>query len=252
MRLTGAAHTDQGRVRRENQDAYGLSADLGLYLVADGMGGHAGGKRASEEATRVVTAAIAASVGREQGADRLRAAIERANARIWELGEADPALHGMGTTIVAVLVEGAVAHVAHVGDSRVYRIRGGAMVALTRDHSYVAELADMGVDLADASVRARYSSMLTRAVGVAPSVEVDVASEPLQPGDTLLLCSDGVYRMVPADVLVELVTTSGADLAAACAAIIARANANGGTDNSTVLLLRVDGPAAPRPEPPTS
>jgi serine/threonine protein phosphatase PrpC len=239
VKLIGAAHTDRGRVRRENQDSYGFDAGIGLYLVADGMGGRAGGKRASEEAARVVAEAVAASAASgTDGAGRLTHAIERANAHVWELSQSDPLLHGMGTTIAALLVEGETAHVAHVGDSRVYRLRGEAIAPLTRDHSYLVELAGQGADVADPRVRARFGSLLTRAVGVEPTVEVDALSEPILAGDVFLLCSDGVYRMVAPGELAAIVAAKGDDLAAACAAIVARANDAGGSDNSTVILLR--------------
>src|SRR5262245_5162925 len=120
MKIRGAARTDPGRVRRENQDNFGLATDLGLGFVADGMGGHAGGKRASEEAARVITAALSASATSGlDGGVRLRSAIEEANRRVWALPQSEPALHGLGTTVAAMLVDSTVGHVAHVGDSRV-------------------------------------------------------------------------------------------------------------------------------------
>src|SRR6185295_11422881 len=120
MRIRGAARTDPGRVRRENQDNFGLATNLGLGFVADGMGGHAGGKRASEEAARVITEAVAAGAASgHDGGTRLRLAIEEANRHVWALPQSEPALHGLGTTVAALLIEGGTGHVAHVGDSRV-------------------------------------------------------------------------------------------------------------------------------------
>ena len=248
MKIRGAARTDPGRVRRENQDSFGLAPDLGLGFVADGMGGHAGGRRASEEAARVITESLAA--GAPGGTDaglRLRSAIEEANRRVWALPQSEPALHGLGTTVAALLVDGDVGHVAHVGDSRVYHLRDGTIEALTHDHSYLNDLAARGVELKDPAMRARYESVLTRAIGVAPTVEVDVASRPVGSGDTFLICSDGVYRVLSPEDLVGIVAAAGEDLDAACATIIQRTNDGGGPDNCTVVLLRVepDGASAP-------
>jgi len=251
MKVRGAARTDPGRVRRENQDSFGLAPDIGLGFVADGMGGHAGGKRASEEAARVIMESVAA--GAASGTDaalRLRFAIEEANRRIWILPQTEPALHGLGTTIVAVLIEGDVAHIAHVGDSRLYRIRAGVIEPLTRDHSYLNELADRGVDLVDAAMRARYESVLTRALGVAPTVDTEITSQVIEAGDLFVLCSDGVYRVVTSEELVRIVADAGDDLDAACETVIARANEGGGPDNCTIVALRIEADGAgERPQP---
>ncbi|MCC6849466.1 MAG: serine/threonine-protein phosphatase [Deltaproteobacteria bacterium] len=228
-------------MRRENQDNFGLATDLGLGFVADGMGGHAGGRRASEEAARVITESLAAGApGGTDGGLRLRRAIEEANRRVWTLPEREPALHGLGTTVAAMLVEGDVGHIAHVGDSRVYGIRNGVIEALTRDHSYLNDLADRGVELTDPALRARYESVLTRAVGVAPTVDVEVTSRPVAPGDTFLLCSDGVYRVLSPEQIATIVKQGREDLDAICATVIARANDGGGPDNCTVVVLRID------------
>jgi protein phosphatase len=239
MKIRGAARTDPGRVRRENQDSFGLAIGIGLGFVADGMGGHAGGKRASEEAARVITESVAA--GAASGTDaalRLKLAIEEANRRIWTLPQSEPALHGMGTTVAALLIDGDVGHVAHVGDSRVYCIRNGSIEALTRDHSYLNELAARGVELTDVTMRARYESVLTRAIGVAPTVDVELASHAVNLGDTFLICSDGVYRVLAPETLAAIVAGGGEDLQAACDAVIAQANDGGGPDNCTVVLVR--------------
>lgn len=248
MKIRGAARTDPGRVRRENQDNFGLAADLGLGFVADGMGGHAGGKRASEEAARVITESLAAgAAGSSDGGLRLRLAIEEANRRVWALPQSEPALHGLGTTVAAILIEGGVGHIAHVGDSRVYCIRDGTIEVLTHDHSYLNDLAARGVELTDPAVRARYESVLTRAIGVAPTVEVDVASRPVAAGDTYLLCSDGVYRVLSPAELAAIVAEGGDDLDAICATIIARTNDGGGPDNCTIVVLRLDADGAGAP-----
>ncbi|MCC6763875.1 MAG: serine/threonine-protein phosphatase [Deltaproteobacteria bacterium] len=248
MKIRGAARTDPGRVRRENQDNFGLATDLGLGFVADGMGGHAGGRRASEEAARVITESLAAGApGGMDGGVRLRRAIEEANRRVWTVPQFEPALHGLGTTVAAVLIEGDVGHIAHVGDSRVYGIRDGTIEALTRDHSYLNDLAARGVELTDPALRARYESVLTRAIGVAPTVDVEVAARPVAPGDTFLLCSDGVYRVLSSEQLAIIVEEGGEDLDRICATIITRANDGGGPDNSTVVVLRIDADDAGAP-----
>ncbi len=240
MKLSGAVHTDRGLVRRENQDSYAFIAKVGLYLVADGMGGRAGGKRASTEAARSVTKAISASpASGADGAERLRRAIDLANGHVWDLAQTDPALKGMGTTIAALLTEGDTLHIAHVGDSRVYRIRNGAVMLMTRDHSYLAELADRGVEIDDAQ-RRTYASTLTRALGVGPNVQIDVTSEPILLGDTYIICLDGVYRLVEPSEMQAAIVANGDALARACVAIVERANAGGGHDNSTIIVLRAE------------
>jgi serine/threonine protein phosphatase PrpC len=245
VRVTAAVQTDRGQVRGENQDSYGFSSALGLYVVADGMGGRAAGKRASEEATAAVTETIRASTTDAQltGDDRLREGIGLANRRLWELSQSDPHLYGMGTTIAALLLDGDVAHIAHVGDSRVYRIRDGTIRALTRDHSVAAELEDRGIELQGAAPRGQLG--LTRAVGVAPTVEVALTSERVQPDDFFVLCSDGIYRMVTTAEMQEIVLDARDDPARACAAIVARANAAGGSDNSTIIVIRALPTTAP-------
>jgi protein phosphatase len=202
------------------------------------MGGRAAGKRASEEATEAVTETIRASAadGQLTGDHRLREGIGRANQRLWELSQSDPHLYGMGTTIAAVLLDGELAHIAHVGDSRVYRIRDGAIRALTRDHSVAAELADRGIEIEETGRRGQLG--LTRAVGIAPTVEVTLTSEHVQPDDFFVLCSDGIYRMVTTAEIQELVLDGRDDPSRACAAIVARANAAGGSDNSTIIVIR--------------
>jgi protein phosphatase len=241
MKIRGAARTDPGRVRRENQDNFGLATNLGLGFVADGMGGHAGGKRASEEAARVITEAVAASAASGgEGGTRLRLAIEEANRKVWALPQSEPALHGLGTTVAALLIEGTTGHVAHVGDSRVYCIRNGTIDALTHDHSYLNDLAARGVELTDPAMRSRYESVLTRAIGVAPTVDVEVVTHPLAAGDTYLLCSDGVYRVLSPEDLKTIVADGGTDLDRICETIITRTNDGGGPDNCTIVLLRVD------------
>jgi protein phosphatase len=240
VRVIGAVHTDRGVVRRDNQDSYGFCAATGLYLVADGMGGRAAGKYASGEAASVVLEKIEASRGEAtSGAERLRRAIESANAHVWWLSQSDQTLSGMGTTIAAVLIEDDVVSIANVGDSRVCRIRDGVLAVLTHDHSYLNELTERGIELPDPDTRRRYANMLTRAVGIGPAVEVDVTSEPLAAGDVYLICSDGVHRPVNADELCAVVAAGGEDLEGVCRTIVDRANAAGGPDNSTIIVLRV-------------
>jgi PPM family protein phosphatase len=247
MKVRGAARTHTGLVRSENQDGFGLVTNMGLGFVADGMGGHAGGKRASKEAARVIMQLVAdgATCGVEASL-RLLLAIEEANRHLWAIPRTEPALHGLGTTIAALLVDGPVGYIAHVGDSRVYCIRNGAITVLTRDHSRMNDLTTRGVEITDPTLRARYENTLSRAVGVGPTVDVEVTSRALQVGDTFLLCSDGVHRVLSADQLAEIVAAGGEDLNAICAAVITRTNEGGGTDNCTVVLMRIDDDAGVR------
>jgi protein phosphatase len=245
MKVRGAARTDKGPVRRDNQDGFGLATEMGLGLVADGMGGHAGGKRASEEAARMIMKFVVD--GAKCGTDaslRLLLAIQETNRHLWAIPRTEPALHGLGTTIVAMLVDGDIGHIAHVGDSRAYRIRNGAIEVLTRDHSRLNDLAARGIEVTDPTLRARYENSLSRAVGVGPTVDVDITNRGLRAGDTFLLCSDGVHRVLSGDQLAAIVVEGGEDLDAICATVITRTQEGGATDNCTVVLMRIDGEEA--------
>jgi protein phosphatase len=240
MILRTAAHTDVGLRRRGNEDRYALDPQLGLCLVADGMGGHSAGQVASTLAADAVVASLRESKGADATvAEKLRAAIEDANHAIYTASRQKNEYMGMGTTVVALLVEGERAAIAHVGDSRAYRVRGGRIRQLTDDHSIVGELLRRHEITADDAREHPHRHVLTRALGVRGHVQPDLAELTLSPGDQFVLCSDGLTNHVEDHEIAKL-TSEASDLEAGCAALIELANRRGGEDNITVVLARCD------------
>jgi PPM family protein phosphatase len=240
MILRTAAHTDVGLRRRGNEDRYALDPQLGLCLVADGMGGHSAGQVASTLAAEAVVRALRESKGSDAtAAEKLRAAIEEANHAIYTASREKNEYTGMGTTVVALLVEGVRAAIAHVGDSRAYRVRGGRIRQLTDDHSIVGELLRRQEITADDAREHPHRHVLTRALGVRGHVQPDLAELTLSPGDQFVLCSDGLTNHVEDTEIAKLVSEA-ADLEAGCASLIGLANRRGGEDNITVVLARCD------------
>jgi protein phosphatase len=250
-RLEGAVRSDVGRVRAENQDAYGFFPDLGLFLVADGLGGHQAGRVASAMAVETVREAVAATDDDDLtpvtdarglvslGARRLITALEAANERVREAAR-DPARHGMGSTVAALLFDrcyGVVA-VGHVGDTRVFRIRQGAIAQLTEDHTVVQQWVREGRIAPEEAVTSPHRHMITQAVGTQEAVQPGLHLERPEPGDVYLLTSDGVHDPVRPDEIGAVIDEARGDLELACLRLIELANERGGRDNSTALLVR--------------
>ncbi len=229
------ALTDTGRQRRGNEDSYFEAPPL--FAVADGMGGAQAGEVASHLAVECLGQGLGDGASTEE---RLARVAHAANARIYELSRRDRERAGMGTTLTAVRVDDDDLAVAHVGDSRLYRVRHGELERLTRDHTLVQALIDQGkLDEASAAVHPQ-RSVITRALGPEPAVEVDTQSVRLRDGDMFLLCSDGLTGMVDEETLGRIVTGSEG-LREAGERLIDAANAAGGRDNITVVLFRVEG-----------
>lgn len=251
MRLTCAALTDPGRRRENNEDSYCVRDDLGLFLVADGMGGHVAGEVASrlavEEVERLIAATAPAGSKSEdatvRGAggnpgDRLAAAFAQANRKLAERIAGDGSLHGMATTAVAMLADGQAVALAHVGDSRAYRYRSQRLARLTRDHSWVEEQIRAGVLTPDAARRHPWRHVVTRAIAGLEDIDVEVADLVLEPGDRVLLCSDGLTAVV-SDAGIAATLRAAGPPAELCSDLVRRANAAGGPDNVTVVLVDV-------------
>jgi protein phosphatase len=252
MQIPWAASSDTGLRREVNEDSYCARPELGLFVVADGMGGHAGGEVASGLAVQEIQNIIQSTTGlgpqdtwpmpfdRKLGRDgnRLRAGFDVANRRIAQHMKETENLRGMATTAVALLVADGRAALAHVGDSRAYRHRGDKLERLTGDHSWVEEQMRAGM-LTEAAAREHpWRNIVTRALSGAADLDVEVAELEFAEGDRLLLCSDGLSAVVVDDEIGEViggVLTS--DLQAACDELVRRANAAGGPDNVTTLLL---------------
>jgi PPM family protein phosphatase len=240
-----AFRTDTGRQRSENEDSLFVRAPI--FVVADGMGGAQAGEVASKTAADAFDRDLP-----ESSPERfLRATIEEANRRIHELAKADPSRAGMGTTITAAIVDAGKEEVAlgHVGDSRAYRLRRGRLEQLTRDHSLVEEMRRKG-QITDAQAEDHpQRSIITRALGPEPEVEVDLQTVPASPGDVFLLCSDGLTTMLSEE-RIAAVLSATATMREAVRTLVDEANAAGGRDNITALTFRLADAAAPLGEAP--
>ncbi|MFP8880984.1 MAG: Stp1/IreP family PP2C-type Ser/Thr phosphatase [Myxococcota bacterium] len=239
IRTSTASQSHVGQVRAVNQDVCGeFSDDLGrrLLVVADGMGGHAGGETASQLALETIGEVF--GVGFDDPIEMLRKALKGANAKIHQAGNADPELHNMGTTAVALLLGvGETISVAHVGDSRAYRMRAGQLEQITEDHSWVEEEVRQNRLAAEDAESHRMKNVLLRSLGVAPEVDVSVMRQPLRPGDRFMLCSDGLWGEVRPTEISEILARS--DARTAVRDLIDLANRNGGSDNVTVAVAIV-------------
>jgi protein phosphatase len=253
MKILYEAITDVGRKRKGNEDSLYVNPEQNLFVVADGMGGHAAGEVASRVAVDSINEFVCLTGGDEEitwpfGLDetisydgnRLKTAIRYANRKVLEATKERADYEGMATTVVAVLVDGKEANLAHVGDSRVYLIRDEEISQLTSDHSWVNEQVHSGVISADQARSHPLRNVVTRALGGKPDLQVDMTVHKLKHGDHLLLCSDGLTTMLKDDDIVRLVQDAGGDVKKAARDLVDGANAKGGEDNITVLLLRFE------------
>jgi protein phosphatase len=250
--------TDTGRVREHNEDAIGSDPDIGLMVLADGMGGYNAGEVASGIAVQIVSELAAEGANRENrdeidphsGLMRqsivLRDAVYRANKIIFQTAQSQTHCEGMGTTIVAAMFCDNKISIAHVGDSRAYRLRSGAFEQVTLDHSLLQELVDRGFYSAEEAQRSTNRNYVTRALGVEPSVEVEVHEYEVLPDDVYLLCSDGLPDMVEDEDIHLTISTFNASLDVVGKQLIELANDHGGRDNVSVMLAQVNQPFAAR------
>ena len=249
VRIRYAARTDVGRKRTHNEDYFALIEEERLFLVADGMGGHASGDVASKLSTEVIgefyrrsrdpdaTWPYRYDPARSYAENRILASICLANERIHEASMRNRHQRGMGTTIVAFHLNGSKAFIAHVGDSRCYRIRNGAIESLTRDHSLLEDWKDARPDITEQEIREfPHKNVITRALGMRESVDIDLTSVRIEDGDRFILCSDGLSGMLTDDEIHEIVSGQD-DPEAAVADLIDRSNAAGGDDNITAMLI---------------
>ena len=240
MEWSVATRSHPGRKRAVNEDFFAVDEKLGLFVVADGLGGHVAGRRASELGVGVFVETVASAAPEETAPlGLLREAFKRANHAIRSLAEREPALRGMGTTLAALWLRGDEALLAHAGDSRLYMYRSGALHALTFDHSLVGERVARG-ELTLEQARIHPSRhVITRAVGVVDVVAPDVASLRPRPGDVFVICSDGISaQLTDAEIRDCLLERRGA-LAQAASDLVDLANARGGEDNATVVLVAI-------------
>jgi protein phosphatase len=245
----GHGASDVGLKREENEDAFLVDDDLGLFVVADGMGGHAGGGTASRLAVETIqrylrdvreeepAAFDAAPLETSAMGPRLREAVETACRIIFRTAQADPSLTGMGTTVTAALVRGHAVFLAHVGDSRCYLVRDGRILQVSEDHSLVNEQVKAGAITADEARTSRFRNIITRSVGYEEDVAVDLFGLDARSGDHLVLCCDGLTNLVEDAEILELV--GAVPLVHVPDRLIALANERGGDDNITVVVVRI-------------
>jgi protein phosphatase len=234
--LEAYALTDPGRVRTNNQDFFRIVPELGLYLLADGMGGARGGERASRLAVECVAEAVARAPHRDAAA--LHSAVEEANQKVLNEAARDPRLEGMGTTLVAVLeTRPNDLAIASVGDSRAYLLHNGVLRSVTEDQTWVQEVGKP-LGLNEQSLKTHpMRHVLTMAVGVGTPVRIRYYAVELKPGDLMMLSSDGLHGVIGEERIREILSRTGA-LEARCRSLIEAANENGSPDNITVVLIR--------------
>jgi len=250
LQLFADGKTDKGLVRSNNEDNFYLDVQAGILVVADGMGGHASGEVASKMAIDLIRDYFknihegrAPIIGNYQEdcseiTNLLGSAVRLANLAIFEAAGSDSKLQGMGTTVAAAMLDSNKLSIAHVGDSRVYLIRSGNIEQLTDDHSVVYEQMRQSLISREEAQQSEIKNILTRAVGIAPEVEVDIDELTVMDGDVLVLCSDGLSTMVlDEDILSAIVATDSPG--EACEKLINMANGNGGKDNITVIAAYI-------------
>jgi protein phosphatase len=245
MKANAAAITSTGRVRSSNEDSFGYRSDHGFYVVCDGMGGAAGGEVASRMVVETLLRRMTetdAGEDFERRRERLHAAIEEANRVVLERADRESGLTGMGTTLVALLLDSGQAPsralIAHAGDSRCYRLRHGQLTRLTQDHSLVDEQIRLGTMTAEEAERSPFRSVITRAVGTQVTVTEEVQEMNLEAGDTFLLCTDGLTREIPEEEIARVLGV-GDDLQRAAQRLVDEANENGGRDNVTCVVVGI-------------
>ena len=244
--------TDKGSQRNNNEDSVLVSQKLGLAAVADGMGGHNAGELASSLAVKTLCETLASinggrlsvdkrAPGLSAAANKLRFAMFRANSVIYETSRREAKSKGMGTTLSAILIEDGSAALAHVGDSRIYLLREGALAQLTTDHSLVMEQLSKGLITKEEAETSTMQNILTRAIGIHRSMEPDAADVAVRGGDKLLLCSDGLFKAVKEEDIKRILSRRRSP-GRLCRELVSKAIANGGPDNVTVAVAEMKTP----------
>ncbi len=240
MHIEYGSRSDQGTVRTSNEDSYAASAKNRLFLVADGMGGHAAGEVASQIAASTVEEVVAMQSGSDWVPENvLRRAAEEANSRIYEAARLKREFAGMGSTLTALSFRDNHYYVAHVGDSRAYLMRSSMLEQLTRDHSLVWHLLESGVLRKDELSSHPQKNLITRSIGPHPHVDIDIERGEALEGDVFLLCSDGLTDVVSDEDIRSILSDSSKSPQDMGDALVNTANSNGGPDNITVVIVRL-------------
>ncbi len=236
MKVSALSNT--GLVRNQNEDSYLVDEELGLLLVCDGMGGHNGGEVASQIAVDTIGRELKAGAA-IQAEHPLVDGLKKANRAIWDQAQKEPALHGMGTTATAALIMGDVLEIAHIGDSRLYLMRSGILRKATRDHTLAEQFLADGLLKPEEMRSNPYNHILTRALGVEEEVTIDYYQELIQAEDFILLCSDGLSDMVSEEEMAAILGNQLLTIGEAAQGLMELALKNGGSDNITLILLRI-------------
>ena len=239
MRIEYGIRSDQGRVRASNEDACVASIGSRVFLVADGMGGHAAGEIASQIAASTVEEIIAGSTSEPDMESLLQQSARAANARVYETQKLRPDYRGMGSTLTVLVIRDDHFYVAQVGDSRAYLLRDGVLDQITRDHSLVWPLYESGVISKDDISRHPQKNLITRSIGTHAEVEADLHNGAALAGDVFLLCSDGLTDVLSEREIQQILSLLGRNPQDLCDALVQAANAGGGPDNVTTVVVRL-------------
>jgi len=250
MRITSYGQSDIGKKRKNNEDSFLIDHDISLYIVCDGMGGHAGGEQASSTAVETIGDVLktlsssrnltfsSSEKDLPEAVNMLKYAIKKASNQIYEKSKNDPILKGMGTTCTALWIRNNHVHIAHVGDSRAYLVRGGTIQQVTEDHSWVREQVKAGLLSPEEAKLHSYKNIITRSVGFEEDVKIDTFTKDIQPGDTYVLCSDGMSNNVKDEDILKIITTS--PVKEACLRLLSSAIDKGGDDNITAIVVAIE------------
>ncbi|RTZ58984.1 MAG: Stp1/IreP family PP2C-type Ser/Thr phosphatase [Gammaproteobacteria bacterium] len=230
------ALSDIGCIREKNEDSLHIDPGLGLAVLADGMGGHRAGDVASQLAVDTVVEMMLLADRQKDLQNLLRKSLLQANQEVYESSRKNTDQFGMGTTLVAALLQGNLAHIAHVGDSRAYLLDKDKLTQVTEDHTYLAQIERLGADAGQIIADSAVAKMLVRAIGIEPEVEIDHCEIPLKPGDCLLLCSDGLTDMLSDEEIRDILLQNKQGESTA-EKLIQQANRKGGPDNVSVILI---------------
>jgi PPM family protein phosphatase len=239
LHIDCGARSDQGKVRTSNEDWFVAEPEENVFLVADGMGGHAAGEIASQIAASTVRETILGISLDPAPEELLQLAVQNANTQVYETQKLQPEYRGMGSTLTVLLFRDTRFYVAQVGDSRAYLLRSGKLIQLTRDHSLVWPLFESGVLSKDDISRHPQKNLITRSIGTHPQVDVDLESDPVVEGDIFLLCSDGLTDVLSDHEIRDVLATRGKNPQEISDMLVRAANAGGGPDNITVIVVRV-------------
>jgi PPM family protein phosphatase len=239
LHIECGAWSDQGRIRTSNEDSYVANLDNGIFLVADGMGGHAAGEVASHIAASTIEEILSNSEPDSNPEELLSLAMQNANMRVYEAQMNRPEYRGMGSTLTVLTFRDSRYYIAQVGDSRAYLLRSGDIVQLTRDHSVVWQLYEDHLITKDDLSRHPRKNLITRSIGTHPQVEADILNNEIADGDMFLLCSDGLTDVLSDQNIRDFLSTNGKSPQEISEMLVEAANGGGGPDNITVVVVRL-------------